>query len=160
MREIECQQKPDENPWKKFRLEHCRQRQRTQAGTPADGPDLSQNGYGRGGADVMHDTCLYRYAPAHATNWSDRTPGSQTPGVPATLGLNVHADGERKMPQNCSKLPLIAATTHSCSCAYQPLLRRGMSTNTGDELNLRHLHCRETTCRCMITLTSITKKEQ
>ena len=29
-----------------------------------------------------------------------RTPGSQTPGVPATLGLNVQMDGGRKMLQN------------------------------------------------------------
>ena len=41
-------------------------------------------GGGGGGADVMHDTCLCRYAPAHASNWSGRTPESQTPGVPAT----------------------------------------------------------------------------
>ena len=32
-----------------------------------------------------------------------RTPGSQTPGVPATLGLKVQMDGGRKMLQNCSK---------------------------------------------------------
>ena len=34
-----------------------------------------------------------------------------------------------------------------------------MSTDSGDELNLRHLHCRETTCRCMNTATSTTVKK-
>ena len=62
------------------------------------------------------------------------------------------------MLQNCSKLPLIAATMHSCNCANQPLLRRGMSTNTGDELSLKHLTV-ATQRRCRITRTSITMKE-
>ena len=34
-----------------------------------------------------------------------------------------------------------------------------MSTDSGDKLNLRHLHCRETHRRCMITKTSITVDE-
>ena len=49
-------------------------------------------------------TCVCPYdIAAHAPNWGGRTPGSQTPGVPATLGLNVQMDGGRKMLQNCSK---------------------------------------------------------
>ena len=39
---------------------------------------------------------------------------------------------------------------------YPSLLRTGMSTDSGNKLNLRHLHCRETQRRCMITATSIT----
>ena len=51
------------------------------------------------------------------------------------------------MLQNCSKLPLIAATMptmHSRNCAYLSLLRTKMSTSSGDGLNLWHLQCRET----------------
>ena len=36
-----------------------------------------------------------------APNSGGRTPRSQTPGVPATLALNVQMDGGRKMQQNC-----------------------------------------------------------
>ena len=56
------------------------------------------------------DACLCRYTSVGAPKWGGRTPGSQTPGVPATLGLNVQMDGGRKMLQNCSKLLLITAT--------------------------------------------------
>ena len=49
---------------------------------------------------------------------------------------------------------------HSSNCAYLSLFRREMSTNSGDELSLRHLDCRETTCRCMFTATSITARTE
>ena len=39
----------------------------------------------------------------HATNQGGRTPGSQIPDVPATLGLNVQLDGVRKMLHFCSR---------------------------------------------------------
>ena len=52
---------------------------------------------GGGGADARLMTCVVPYATADAPNWGDRTPGSQTPGVPATLGLDVQLDGIRKM---------------------------------------------------------------
>ena len=91
-------------------------------------------GGGRGGrgSDVELDAHLCRYTSAGAPNWGGRTPGSQTPDVPATLGLNVQMVGGRKMLQNCSKLPLIAATMPTL------LLRTKMSTSSGDELNLGH----------------------
>ena len=41
---------------------------------------------------------------------------SQTPSVPATLGLNVQMDGDRKMLQNCSKLHLNTATMPTLCC--------------------------------------------
>ena len=91
--------------------------------------------------------------PPHerAPGWGGRTPGSQTPGVSATLGLNVQMDGVRKMLQNCSKLPLNDATMPT------PLLQTKMSTSSGDELNMGHFHC----CNrlCMITGTFITVDE-
>ena len=40
------------------------------------------------------------------------------------------------MLQNCSKIPLIAATVPTS------LLRTKMSTSSGDELNMGHFHCR------------------
>ena len=86
--------------------------------------------------------CVCRYPITVAPNWGGRTPGSQTPGVTATLGLNVQMDGGRKMPQNCSKLPLNAATMTI------PLLRTKMSTSSGDELNMGHFHCRNRTAPC------------
>ena len=42
-------------------------------------------GGGGGGADVMYDTCLCRYAPTHATNSGGRTPGSKLPASPPPL---------------------------------------------------------------------------
>ena len=74
-------------------------------------------------------------------------------------------DGGRKMLQNCSKLPpdrrqnagQTRPAKHSCNCAYLSLLRK-KSTNWGDELSLRDLDCRETTCRCMFTATSKTTR--
>ena len=75
---------------------------------------------------VELDAHLCRYTSVGAPSWCGRTPASQTPGVPATLGLNVQMDGGRKMLQNCSKLPLIAAamsSMHSCNCAYLSLWR-------------------------------------
>ena len=86
-----------------------------------------------------------------------RTPGRQTPGVPATLGLNVQEDGGRKNARKTGENPYIAVTTcgeqqrcplisaRNCQelhlSVYLSLLRRRMSTNSGDELKLRHLHC-------------------
>ena len=68
-------------------------------------------GGGGGGADPVLMTCVYPYdIAAHAPDWGGKTPGSQTPGVPATLGLNVQKDGGRRMLQTCSNLLLIAAT--------------------------------------------------
>ena len=64
-----------------------------------------------GGSNVELNAHLCRYTSVGAPNQGGRTPGSQTPGVPATLGLNVQMDGGRKMLQNCSKLPITAAKT-------------------------------------------------
>ena len=50
-------------------------------------------GGGSGGSDVELDAHLCRYRSVGAPDWGGRTPGSQTPGVPATLGLNVQMDG-------------------------------------------------------------------
>ena len=58
------------------------------------------------GADVGRQRKISVDKPSQdAPNSGDRTPGSQTPGVPATLGLNVQTDGGRKMLRNCSKIP-------------------------------------------------------
>ena len=57
---------------------------------------------GRRGVVVVVQTLLFDmnvsplHADALAPGWCGRTPGSQTPGVPTTLGLNVHLDGVRK----------------------------------------------------------------
>ena len=98
------------------------------------------------GADEMLQWCVSPYHCTVAPNCGGRTPGRQTPGVPATLGLNVQMDGGRKMLQNCSKLPLNAATMPT------PLLRTKMPTSSGDELNMGHFHCRNRLC--MITGTT------
>ena len=108
-------------------------------------------GGGGGGADEMLQWCVSPYHCTDAPSWGGRTPGSQTPGVPATLGLNVQMDGGRKMLQNCGKLPLIAATMPTL------LLPTKMSTSSGDELKMGHFHCRNH--HCMITGTSITVDE-
>ena len=53
------------------------------------------------GADEALTTMCFPYHRKRA-----RWQGSQTRGVPATLGLNVQMDGGRKMLQNCSKTPI------------------------------------------------------
>ena len=52
---------------------------------------------GGGGADVELDARLCRYTSVGAPNWGGGISGSQTPGVPATLGLHVQLDAVRKM---------------------------------------------------------------
>ena len=99
-----------------------------------------------------------------------RSPGSQTPGDPATpgspqrrrtlhhpglekLALNSGTTGgARKMAQNASKNP----SSHPTAESNLSLLRSGMSTKPGDELNLRHSHCSREKRLCMVTGTSIT----
>ena len=66
--------------------------------------DGDGDGGGGGGADEMLHWCVSPYHCTVAPNWGGRTLGSQTPSVPATLGLNVQMDGGRNMLQNCSKL--------------------------------------------------------
>ena len=61
--------------------------------------------------DVELDAHLCRYTSVGATNWGGRTPGSQDSRRPRHPGHQRPDDGGRKMLQNCSKLPLIAATT-------------------------------------------------
>ena len=41
--------------------------------------------------------CVSPYESVEAAQKGGRTPGSQTPGVLATLGLRVQMDGSRKM---------------------------------------------------------------
>ena len=98
------------------------------------------------------NACLCRYTLVDAPGWGGRTPGSQTPGVPATLGLNVQKDGGRKMLQTCSKLPSSPPPCRPNKAHHAQLqlcvpvsVATEMSTDFGDELNLRHLHCRKTT---------------
>ena len=58
-----------------------------------------------------------------------------TPGQPR---------GARKLWKNRKKSPPSQPTTrklHSLHCGYPSQRRTGMSANSGDELNLRHLHC-------------------
>ena len=86
--------------------------------------------------------CVYPYHCTVAPNWGGRTPGSQTPGVPAALDLNVQM--YRRQEADPAQLQLclpVSVTTE-------------VSTDSGDELNQWHFHCRETTCRCKITATS------
>ena len=88
----------------------------------------------------------------HATR--GRTPGSQDSRRPhpepsmtknsssskAHLALNVWMDGARKMRKMRQKSP--SPTPYpTLQKAYPSLLRTKMSTNSGDELNLRHFHC-------------------
>ena len=46
-----------------------------------------------------------------------RSPGSQTPATRHPGALNVQMDGGRKMLQNCSELPFIAARSRPCTAA-------------------------------------------
>ena len=101
---------------------------------------------------VVH-ACLCRYTLVDAPNWGGRTPGSQTPGVNDTLGLNVQKDGGRKMLQTCSKLPLIAATRVPATVAKKNVhkLRRRTESEALDCRNPtslqdhRDVHSREGT---------------
>ena len=104
-------------------------------------------GCGGGGSDVELDAHLCRYTSVGAPNWGGRTPGSQTPGVPATLGLNVQMDGGRKMLQNCNKITPPSPLEHPvCGTKGKP--------TTFEELQLRDLH---SYLRCLANGTRRTK---
>ena len=99
------------------------------------------------GRDVM---TMSLSVPPHerAPNWGDRTPGSQTPSVPATLGLTPRwteaekycktAANHTSSPPPCRPNKARHAQLH---CAYPSLLRNGSVLTRRDELNLRHFHC-------------------
>ena len=59
-----------------------------------------------------------------------------TPGQP---------EEREKMAQNASKKPIIATITQLQKLRTQNCCTTGMSTEAGDELNLRHFHCLQTT---------------
>ena len=62
------------------------------------------------------------------------------------LALNSGTTGgARKMTQNASKKPIIAPITQLLKLRTQNCCITGMSTKAGDELNLRHFHCLQTT---------------
>ena len=68
--------------------------------------------------------------------------------------LALNSLEEREKWRKKSKKTLHRRHTHAESVPVS--VRTGMSTDSGDELNLRHPHCRETLRRCMITRTSTT----
>ena len=58
------------------------------------------------------------------------------------LALNSGTTGgARKMTQNASKKPFIAAIRQLLKVAYPSLMHNKTATDSGDERNLRHLHC-------------------
>ena len=66
---------------------------------------------------------------------------SRAPKTGAQLRDNPE---EREKCVRAAKIPSIATNTnklHSLHCGYPSLRRTGKSANSGDELNLRHLHC-------------------
>ena len=67
-------------------------------------------GGGGGATGCMTNVSVDERHQQYASNWGGRTPGSQTPGVPSTLGLDVQLDGVRKMPQNTAKSTIIGRT--------------------------------------------------
>ena len=79
------------------------------------------------------------------------TTGGLTPGRNSWPAPPPDRDSTRhgrvhKMPLKAAKNPSSPAPSgtnlHSLHCAYLSLLPDSMSTNSGDERNLRHLHCR------------------
>ena len=72
---------------------------------------------------------------------------------PRHLGLNVQMDGGRKMPaKNAANYPSPPPRSRPCTAAtvLTVSVATEMSTDSSDELNQWHFHCRETTCRCVI----------
>ena len=62
-----------------------------------------------------------------------------------SLGLNVQVDGVRKRPLKKKGKKKNPSPPPYPRRKRTPLLRTGVSADSGDELNLRHLHCRKTT---------------
>ena len=119
---------------------------------------------GGGGADPVLMTCVYPYdIAAHASNWDGRTPGSLTPGVPATpsprrrrtrrhRGLknghsrpagrsakNVAKYGKIANPHNLNILSMNRSEAPPGTAGNLSLHFTATSTNM-QELQLRHLH--------------------
>ena len=64
-----------------------------------------------------------------------------------------------KWPKKAEKPFITAAITTTAKSRVPISVATGMSTDSGDELNLGHFHCRNTQRHCMITGTSITVDE-
>ena len=71
---------------------------------------------GGGGADEMLMTCLCRYATTHASSWGDRTPGSQTPGVPATPSPRQRRTLRRRGLKNGHSRPAGRSAKKAAKC--------------------------------------------
>ena len=113
---------------------------------------LNRNPGGGGGgcgADPVLMTHVYPYdIAAHAPNWVAEHQGVRLPASPPLWA----STSRRTEAEKCCK----PAANYSSSPphAYQPLLRRRMSTNSGEELSLRHWTV-ATQRRCRITGTFI-----
>ena len=72
-------------------------------------------GGGGGGADQVLMTCICRYdIAAHAPNSGGRTPGSQTPGVPATRHSTSSWTECEKCLKNEAKIPIPDVIRAAC----------------------------------------------
>ena len=115
-----------------------------------------------GGADVGRYRSISVDKPSQdAPNSGGRTPGSQTPGVPATwASTSGWTEAEKchktaaEAPHRSHKAENNRQTLHSLHCAYQTLLRKRNVLKRRDELKLR---TSIQTSRCVITMTSNSK---
>ena len=112
---------------------------------------------GGGGADNVCMESLCRLTMTMQLIQCGRTPGSQTPGVPATPepSMTKNSSPSRapktgaqlqttwRSAKNGKKRPKKPSSPPNPGKAYPSQLRTGRSTDSGDKLNLRHLHCRE-----------------
>ena len=92
-----------------------------------------------GGADVMYDTCLCRYAPTHATNSGGRTPGSKLPASPPPLPRRDGGGTPGRVPVYTAQK---ATRRHATNC------------NCGDLRSF--LHVKTSNCHCTSTGMSTT----
>ena len=91
---------------------------------------------------------MFIHTTACAHRIGGRTPGSETPSVPASWASTSSWTEAEKCCKTEAKT-IIAATKpvitgnplHSLHCAYQSLLRNRKVLKLRDELNLRHCHC-------------------
>ena len=91
------------------------------------------------------------YGNIHHINYA--TCGA-TPGCPRRR-RTLHRRGLEKL-KNAEKTKKKTLHRHHTLKRAHLCCETKKSTSSGDELNLRHFHCSEGNCRCMITATSIT----
>ena len=100
--------------------------------------------------------CVFPYRRRRAPNWSGRTPGSQTPGVPATPSPRQRRTLRHRGLENGHSRPDGRRAKNAAKCSKSPLDSEDLVDEPQLQMQLRNLHgilycLNHGTCRCTST---------